>query len=145
MHKFSKWAAFFATVLVLLVLLFLYSGSKPSLRLPTGSGRAVVALGDSHGVILASDGSLWVWGEQLDGWPSLGMGKVECQPRLQRLGTDTNWVDVAATQRVLDCAEIDGVSLGRRPLGIASIIVSGLQVTEKSLHEILGLAVACGG
>jgi alpha-tubulin suppressor-like RCC1 family protein len=96
MHKFPKWSALFTVVLVLFVLLFLYSSSKPRLRLPTGSGRAVVTLGDSHGVILASDGSLWVWGEQLDGWPSLGLGKVECQPRLQRLGTDTNWVDVAA-------------------------------------------------
>ena len=96
MHKRSKWAAFFVVLLILLIILLSRSGSKTSLRLPTGTGRAAVALGDSHGVILASDGSLWVWGEQQSGWPVLGLGTVERQPVLRRLGTDTNWMNVAA-------------------------------------------------
>src|SRR6266446_1878890 len=96
MHKRSKWAAFIIVLLILLIILLSYSRSKPSLRLPTGPGRAAVALGDSHGVILASDGSLWVWGEEQSGWPALGLGKVESQACLRRLGTDTNWVDLAA-------------------------------------------------
>ena len=83
-------------VLVLFIALFLYSGSKPNLKLPTGPGAAKLALGDSHGVVLASNGSLWVWGEEDSGWPSLGLGSVRNQARLRRLGTDTNWVDVAA-------------------------------------------------
>src|SRR4051812_38330515 len=96
MHKHFKWAVFLIFVFVLLIILLTHSGARLSLKLPTGRGRAVVALGDSHGVILASDGSLWVWGEQLSGWPALGLGKVECQTSLRRLGADTNWVDVAA-------------------------------------------------
>src|SRR5438105_3967780 len=95
MQKRFKWAAFFAVIFILLIIL-LSRGSKTSLRLPTGTSRAAVALGDSHGVILASDGSLWVWGEQQSGWPSLGLGTVERQPVLRRLGTDTNWLTVAA-------------------------------------------------
>src|SRR5579864_20922 len=82
--------------LVLFIALFLYSGSKPTLKLPTGPGPAMVALGDSHGVVLASNGSLWVWGEEDSGWPALGLGNVRSQAQLRRLGTDTNWVDVAA-------------------------------------------------
>lgn len=96
MHKQFKWLAVLALAAVLLAILLLYPRSKPSLRLPTGPGRPVVALGDSHGVILAADGSLWVWGTAESGWPVLGLGAVENQPILRRLGTDTNWVDVAA-------------------------------------------------
>src|SRR5438105_15585172 len=96
MTKLSKWAAFFVVLLILLIILLSRSGSKTSLRLPTGTGRVAVALGDSHGVILASDGSLWVWGEQESGWPVLGLGKVERQACLRRLGTETNWMNVAA-------------------------------------------------
>ena len=73
-----------------------YSGSKPSLKLPTGIGRPAVSLGDSHGVILASDGSLWVWGEEESGWPVLGIGNIHRQASLRRIGNGTNWVDVAA-------------------------------------------------
>src|SRR5437879_4121996 len=96
MQKRFKWAAFFAVIFILLIILLSRSGSKMSLRLPTRTGRVAVALGDSHGVILASDGSLWVWGEQQSGWPVLGLGTVERQPVLRRLGTDTNWMNVAA-------------------------------------------------
>jgi alpha-tubulin suppressor-like RCC1 family protein len=94
MAKRVKWTLLL--MFVLLIALALYSSSKPRLRLPTGTGPAKVALGDSHGVILASDGSLWVWGEEESGWPVLGLGTVRGQPTLRRLGQDTDWVDVAA-------------------------------------------------
>ena len=96
MRNGFKRPLFVFIVLVLFIALFLYSGSKPRLKLPTGTGPAMVALGDSHGVVLASDGSLWVWGEEDSGWPALGLGSVRNQARLRRLSTDTNWVDVAA-------------------------------------------------
>ena len=96
MRRSFKRAALFTVVVALIIAWLCHPDSHSRLRLPTGAGPAAVALGDSHGVILASDGSLWVWGEELSGWPSLGLGKIENQPRLARLGTDTNWVDVAA-------------------------------------------------
>jgi len=92
----SKRVGLLTAFLALAILWLSFWGSKPKLKLPTGAGRAVVALGDSHGVILAPDGSLWVWGEQQSGWPALGLGKVENQPSLRRLGRDGDWVDVAA-------------------------------------------------
>src|ERR1700732_4452043 len=91
-----KRSAFFIGAFVLIAAWILSSGSKSNLRLPTGTSRPAVALGDSHGVILASDGSLWVWGQEDSGWPVLGLGSVHQQPRLRRLGTNTDWVDVAA-------------------------------------------------
>lgn len=74
MAKRLKWSLFL--VFVLLIALVLYPRSIVRVRLPTGTGRAKVALGDSHGVILAPNGSLWVWGEEDSGWPALGLGRV---------------------------------------------------------------------
>src|SRR5882672_170511 len=96
MRKLFRKALYFILLLLAVTAFLLLRRSKANLKLPTGAGRATVALGDSHGVILASDGSLWVWGEQESGWPVLGLGKVERQACLRRLGADTNWVNVAA-------------------------------------------------
>jgi hypothetical protein len=63
MHGLSRKAICFIVLLFALIALFSYRGSKLNLKLPPGSGRMAVALGQSHGVILAGDGSLWVWGE----------------------------------------------------------------------------------
>jgi len=93
----GKRAAVLAAALLSAGLVVLLSTGQARSRLPTGSGAAKVALGDSHGVILASDGSLWVWGESWSGWPVLGLGQVETTARLRRLGTDTNWADVATS------------------------------------------------
>src|SRR5215813_1412937 len=96
MRTFTKLGTFVAVLLVGVIAFLIHTAVKPMFNLPTGKGRAAVAFGDSHGVILASDGSLWVWGEALSGWPSLGLGKVGRQRSLRQLGTDTNWVDVVA-------------------------------------------------
>jgi len=55
-----------------------------------------VAIGANHGVILASDGSLWTWGETGFGWQVLGLGSnVRTQACLRRIGLETNWVNIA--------------------------------------------------
>jgi len=70
--------------------------SEGRLRLPVGKGIAAVSLGERHGLILASDGSLWSWGSDFLGWPVLGLGKVQPQTRLRRIGHETNWVSISA-------------------------------------------------
>jgi alpha-tubulin suppressor-like RCC1 family protein len=55
-----------------------------------------MAIGDNHGVILASDGSLWTWGESGFGWQVLGLGSnIRTQACLARIGVETNWVNIA--------------------------------------------------
>jgi hypothetical protein len=66
------------------------------LRLPVGNRTPAISLGQQHGLVLASDGSLWSWGSDFLGWPVLGLGKVEPQTRLRRIGNETNWVNISA-------------------------------------------------
>src|SRR2546426_12541900 len=66
-------------------------------KLPIGSIKPALALSSSHGIILASDGSLWSWGAEDWGWPVLGLGKTRPQARLRRIGHETNWVNIAAS------------------------------------------------
>ena len=56
----------------------------------------MVSLGDSHGLILAPDGSMWSWGGEDRGFPVLGLGKMNHTPNLVRIGSETNWVFVSA-------------------------------------------------
>ena len=70
--------------------------SQGRLRLPVGKGTPAVSLGDRHGLILASDGSLWSWGSDFLGWPVLGLGNVPPQTCLRRIGNETNWVSISA-------------------------------------------------
>jgi alpha-tubulin suppressor-like RCC1 family protein len=72
------------------------SSSGGALKLPVGSSTPVISLGETHGLILASDGSLWSWGSDFLGWPVLGTSNAANQPRLCRIGHDTNWVGVSA-------------------------------------------------
>jgi alpha-tubulin suppressor-like RCC1 family protein len=109
MAKRLKWSLFL--VFVLLSALVLYPRLKVRVRLPTGTGRAKVALGDSHGVILASNSSLWVWGEEDSGWPALGLGRVTSQRYLRQIGT-TDWVDVAADGSHTLALKADGTLWG---------------------------------
>ena len=96
MRKRTRVATVSAGVVISLIVLLWHFDARRSLKLPTGKGPAVATMGYGHGVIVASDGSLWVWGQQDLGWPALGMGYVEHQPFLKRLGKDRDWVDVAA-------------------------------------------------
>jgi RNA polymerase sigma factor (sigma-70 family) len=66
------------------------------LNLPLGPVAPVMSFGRSHGIILAADGSLWAWGQNDLGWPALGLGRIKNISHLQRIGRDTDWVQVAA-------------------------------------------------
>src|SRR5438876_1152893 len=109
MNKLSKWVAFL-TILLVLALIFLSTPQGISTRrLPTGSIRASVAIGDSHGVILASDGSLWTWGGDAFGWQVLGLGtNIRTQACLRRIGTETNWVNIAVGGSTTLAVKSDG-------------------------------------
>ncbi len=74
------------------------SGSfgKDRLRLPVGKGIPAISLGERHGLILASDGSLWSWGSDFLGWPVLGLGNSGSQTRLRRIGNETTWASISA-------------------------------------------------
>ena len=66
------------------------------LKPPPGSRAPIVMIGDSHGLVLAPDGSLWTWGGQDRGWPVLGLGKKESTDKLIQIGSETNWVSASA-------------------------------------------------
>jgi alpha-tubulin suppressor-like RCC1 family protein len=66
------------------------------LRLPVGKGTPAISLGERHGLILMSDGSLWSWGAEFAGWPVLGLGNVTAETRLRRIGNETNWINISA-------------------------------------------------
>jgi alpha-tubulin suppressor-like RCC1 family protein len=67
------------------------------LKLPVGRGLPAISLGERHGLILASDGSLWSWGSDFLGWPMLGMGtRTDRSMSLRRIGGETNWASISA-------------------------------------------------
>jgi len=68
------------------------------MKLPTGRVTQMVGYGYSHyGVFLASDGSLWSWGEERNGWPTLGLENTNIQNTvsLRRIGKETDWVKIS--------------------------------------------------
>jgi hypothetical protein len=66
-------------------------------RLPVGAGKPAISLGERHGLILASDGSLWSWGSDFLGWPVLGLGSnILKSVELRRIGHDSNWASISA-------------------------------------------------
>ena len=67
-----------------------------SQHLPTGNVEPMIVKSSGYGIILASDGSLWSWGEEPVGWPVLGFANIKNTVSLRRIGNETDWVDVAA-------------------------------------------------
>jgi alpha-tubulin suppressor-like RCC1 family protein len=68
------------------------------MKLPTGNVKPMIAYSGSHALfILASDGSLWSWGEESLGWPVLGYSNTNRQSSvsLRRIGQDGDWASVA--------------------------------------------------
>ena len=68
------------------------------LKLPTGNVKPMIAYSYSHSIfVLASDGSLWSWGEERLGWPVLGYSNTNRQNSvsLRRIGRDNDWASVA--------------------------------------------------
>ena len=85
-----------AAVVLVLFCYFTLREPEGRLKLPGGRHDPVVSLGDSHGLILAPDGSLWSWGGEDRGFPVLGLGKINFAAHLARIGSETNWVFVSA-------------------------------------------------
>lgn len=119
MKKRFRWAIAFFLVILFLGLVFFSgrgfrsSSSVTSWKLPAGKTKPVVAIGHNHGVILASDGSLWTWGEAGFGWIVLGLGNnVTTQACLQRIGSDTDWVDVSVGASATLALKADGTIWG---------------------------------
>ena len=75
---------------------FLLRGPEGRLKLPAGHHAPMISLGDSHGLVLAPDSSLWSWGGQDRGWPVLGLGKMNLTASLVRVGSQTDWAYVSA-------------------------------------------------
>jgi alpha-tubulin suppressor-like RCC1 family protein len=117
MNKRSRWAIAIFVAIAFLGLVFFSGrgcGNNPtSWKLPAGKIKPAVAIGDSHGVILASDGSLWTWGENASGWMVLGLGNsVTTQACLRRIGSDTDWVEVAVGGSSTLALKADGTMWG---------------------------------
>ena len=80
----------------LVVILLLFSGC-------TGSGAddgpvihsvSAVATGSTHTLAVASDGTLWSWGDNSYG--QLGNGTKAASSVPKQIGTDSDWLSVAA-------------------------------------------------
>jgi alpha-tubulin suppressor-like RCC1 family protein len=118
MKRRFKWAILFIAVIIIPGLFFFSgrgfrSGSATSWKLPAGKIKPTVAIGDNHGVVLAPDGSLWTWGEAGFGWNVLGLGNnVTTQACLRRIGSDTDWVDVAVGSSSTLALKSDGTIWG---------------------------------
>ena len=84
-------------LVALAVAVFVFTNYAGRLRLPVGNQPPAISLGERHGLILASDGSLWTWGSDFLGWPVLGLGnRMLKSTTLRRIGHQTNWVDISA-------------------------------------------------
>jgi RNA polymerase sigma factor (sigma-70 family) len=83
-----------------------------NLKIPAGSVTPAIGFGRNFGVILASDGSLWVWGENSLGWPNLGLGKINHQPFLRRIGNENDWAGIAVGDSHVLALKSNGSILG---------------------------------
>jgi hypothetical protein len=63
----------------------LLSRSSARLKLPVGPGVPAISLGERHGLILASDGSLWYWGVVLGDPPTMKSRFVDLAARFASL------------------------------------------------------------
>src|SRR6185437_8909056 len=71
-------------------------GSSTGTKLPTGHVKPMIAYGYSRYIVaLASDGSLWSWGEERLGWPVLGYAGIQNTTSARRIGHDSDWMSVA--------------------------------------------------
>jgi RNA polymerase sigma factor (sigma-70 family) len=68
------------------------------LKLPVGNVTPMISKGSGYAVVLASDGSLWSWGEEPNGWPVLGFANIKNTTSLRRIGNESDWIDVASSE-----------------------------------------------
>src|SRR3954452_24730820 len=104
-------------------------------RLPTGTNTPAVAMGADHGIILASDGSLWSWGENSLGWPVLGLGNVKAQSSLRRIGDESDWTQVTTSDSHVIALKSDGTiwGWGNNLSGQLGDGTSGRRATRKTV------------
>jgi alpha-tubulin suppressor-like RCC1 family protein len=85
-------------VLMALAIVLLLSSVATALTLPVlGSAKQpTFSAGETHSLAIGTDGSLWAWGDNIDG--QLGDGTMTDQPTLtpKHIGTATNWLTVSA-------------------------------------------------
>jgi alpha-tubulin suppressor-like RCC1 family protein len=108
------------------------------LKLPVGKGTPAISLGERHGLILASDGSLWSWGSDFLGWPVLGLGNVTPQTRLRRIGHETNWISISAGTAHNLAIKSDGTlwAWGENLLGQFGVGTTGRQNWKNAMADI---------
>jgi RNA polymerase sigma factor (sigma-70 family) len=85
------------------------------MNLPTGDVKPMVAYSYSHSIfILASDGSLWSWGEERSGWPTLGYSNTNRQNSvsLRQIGRDSDWVSITTSDSSCLAIKSDGTLWG---------------------------------
>jgi alpha-tubulin suppressor-like RCC1 family protein len=87
-----------ALLAIALILLIVWprASSAGRLRLPSGPVTPVISLGDSYGLVVAADGTLWSWGHEDRGFPVLGQDNSRYSASLVQIDPGTNWLDASA-------------------------------------------------
>jgi alpha-tubulin suppressor-like RCC1 family protein len=107
MGRSRKWEVALAVLAVCAVAVLWqpkHPGQTGRLRLPIGNVTPAVSIGYDHGLVLASDGSLWTWGKS----EVLGLGGITNQPILRRIGKDTDWRNISTGFRHSLAIKSDG-------------------------------------
>ncbi len=111
MKNLARGTVFLLLALALLSFVFslFHVTERDRFKLPVGHGTPSISLGERHGLILASDGSLWTWGADILGWPVLGLGSNTMKSTaLRRLGSNTNWIAISASSERSVALKSDG-------------------------------------
>jgi len=58
----------------------------------------MISKGSGYAVVLASDGSLWSWGEEPNGWPVWVLQTLKIRLPCARIGNESDWIDVASSE-----------------------------------------------
>ncbi|HLP77963.1 MAG TPA: hypothetical protein VK327_13720 [Candidatus Paceibacterota bacterium] len=95
-NKYLRIAVILLGSALFLFLLWPHRASRKGFRLPAGPVAPVISLGDSYGVVVAGDGTLWTWGHEDRGWPVLGQGKNRYSAALVLIDDGSNWIAAAA-------------------------------------------------
>ncbi len=105
----KKHAVQFVGIVVIAIVAGIILTPKHHWKLPTGNIAGAASIGDGFGLIVATDGSLWNWGESRLGWQVLGFGSnVSNQISLRRIGSETNWVSASAAGSTIVDLKSDG-------------------------------------
>ena len=120
-------------------------------KLPTGNVTPMIAYGYSrYAVVLASDGSLWSWGEEYLGWPVLGLSDTNITKTVsvRRIGNENDWKSVAVGDSQCLAIKSDGTLWGWGG-NYSYQVGDGTDITRRTpVPSIPGndwMQAACGG